>query len=381
MTTPTPSVATSTLQQQQQASRNVNLADVHSFPSLGDTNQSTTMYKKHIPYTTAQDFISANNHTRSPSKFATATTATNGIATLTLLSKSPSLPTSTTANTTSTKKLPDVTSIDNFPSLSSTNRKSMPGMSANHTGTKPMTAFTTGTNGSKNNHSPSLSIDTMKGILGPVGYKAMKTYTREYVNHEMEADSYIDHIASLFPNGYSDVHFWNFVPDLIRSFPNTVNQRDAFAYMENLHRMRNGALNHEAHYHHGKNTSTTAPINAMTKKPPPSSSYATLASTYTPVPPQPPPSTSSYTPTTSVVLSRVAGNAAMSHSTSAWVSGNAVTTNPIVPTAKTSSAVGVIPPSPTIASSRTTTATNTSSKKKRNNNTKEKNELRALAFG
>lgn len=350
MTTPsTPSLKPPPQHQSKQS--NVDLSDQQSFPSLGVGNKSTM--KKAAPYTAAQDFAASIRKT-SPSTGM-------GLSLLSPLQKS-----STT--TVSKHAIPDVSSADNFPSLTSSSTKNMNGPGSTHKAKNIVSV-------SNSNASTTLSIDAMKGILGPVGYKSMKTYTREFVNREMTADSYVDHMASLFPNGYTDVHFWNFVPELIRSFPSTADQDGAFAYMENLHRMKNGALNHEAHYHNSK-VST-----ALASHPPPpaksSASYATLASTHIP-PVQQQITINSYTPTSTRASSKV-NNLPKANSSTAWGGATAATsiTNPKSASMKTST--NTTPQLTTGSTTQSTTANNTN--KKKSGSSKQKNELRALAFG
>ena len=361
----TPSHTSINTMKQQQYQPNVDLSDKQSFPSLGLGNKSTM--KKAAPYTAAQDFAASIRK-------STPSIGTN----LSLLSP---LQTSATMSMTTSKAtlIPDVSSVDNFPSLSISTTKNVNGPNHAVNKIKRITPSTGGSSG--NNATTNLSIDTMKGILGPVGYKAMKTYTREFVSHEMPADSYVDHMASLFPNGYTDVHFWNFVPELIRSFPLTADQDGAFAYMENLRRMKNGALNHEAHYLNSKVSTSTA----ASQKPPvtkPSTSYATLTSTYTPTPPQTSIS-SSYTPTTSAAAaaSKVGGKPKTNTASSAWGSSGATAAASSAQPKPSSVAMATAPQLASARTGTTATSNNTSSKKKSGGSSKQRNELRALAFG
>jgi hypothetical protein len=365
MTTPSTSITSNLKQQsqQQQQQSNVDLADKQSFPSLGAGNKSTM--KKAVPYTAAQDFA-ASIRKSSPSS------GTN----LSFLSPPQRSATTTTPNTNKVT-IPDVSSVDNFPSLSTSNAKKNTNVQSN----QKVKNTTTSSSGISKNSTTTLSIDAMKGILGPVGYKAMKTYTREFVNNEMSADSYIDHMASLFPNGYTDVHFWNFVPELIRSFPPSADQDGAFAYMENLQRMKNGALNHEANYHNTKVPASTPTSPALpSKSSTTTTSYATLTSIHAPpVPPQP--SIISYTTST---VSKIGGKPKTNHSANAWGSGSASLATNSKPSSLPSVATTTasVPPSVstrTHSSPQSSTSNNTS--KKKSGGSKQRNELRALAFG
>jgi E3 ubiquitin-protein ligase ZNF598 len=91
------------------------------------------------------------------------------------------------------------------------------------------------------------SVRDVKAALGPAAYKLLKKFTREFANGELAADAYIDHAASLFARGYSDRDFWQFVPALVASCPPSTADKDgAHRYLDHLKRMRNGALNAES---------------------------------------------------------------------------------------------------------------------------------------
>jgi hypothetical protein len=90
-----------------------------------------------------------------------------------------------------------------------------------------------------------VSLEDVKGKLGPANFKKLKNYTKQFAAGELLPDSYVDRAASVFPDGYADADFWKFVPALVASSP--ARDRDAaLRYMDNLKRMRNGALNAES---------------------------------------------------------------------------------------------------------------------------------------
>lgn len=93
----------------------------------------------------------------------------------------------------------------------------------------------------------SITVEDMKASMGTAKYKQLKRHTKEFASGDLEPDSYVDHCASLFDGGYNDTDFWAFVPALLESFPNQLDASKALNYMDNLKRMRNGALNSEAH--------------------------------------------------------------------------------------------------------------------------------------
>jgi hypothetical protein len=88
------------------------------------------------------------------------------------------------------------------------------------------------------------TLGNMKIILGTTIFKALKSYTKQYSQGELSAQAYIDYAASVFEGGYSDPNFWKFVPALVESCP-TVNPAAANGYLQELRKLRNGAINAE----------------------------------------------------------------------------------------------------------------------------------------
>jgi hypothetical protein len=144
------------------------------------------------------------------------------------------------------KNAPHLTSND-FPALGggakspSSQKSSVPlqtpssfDLHASHFPPPPMSASTS-----------NVSLEDVKGKLGPANFKKLKNYTKQFAAGELLPDSYVDHAASVFQDGYADADFWKFVPALVSSSP--ARDRDAaLRYMDNLKRMRNGALNAES---------------------------------------------------------------------------------------------------------------------------------------
>lgn len=93
-----------------------------------------------------------------------------------------------------------------------------------------------------------VTVEEMKMTLGAPKYKQLKTYTKAFATSELAPDSFVDHAASLFDRGYADVDFWRFLPNLIESIPNPFIAEQAKRYLNDLRRMRNGAVNAEAHH-------------------------------------------------------------------------------------------------------------------------------------
>jgi hypothetical protein len=75
----------------------------------------------------------------------------------------------------------------------------------------------------------------MKATLGSSKYKQLKSYTRDFANGTIDAESFVDFSASLFEHGYADFDFWNFIPSLVASTPvgEPAKQR-AMRYLEQL---------------------------------------------------------------------------------------------------------------------------------------------------
>jgi len=82
------------------------------------------------------------------------------------------------------------------------------------------------------------TVEDMKDRLGTVRYKKLKSLTKQFANGSTLPEQYVDESASIFDKGLSDESFWEFVPDLIRSIPNTMGVDEALKYLETL-RMAN----------------------------------------------------------------------------------------------------------------------------------------------
>ena len=93
----------------------------------------------------------------------------------------------------------------------------------------------------------SISLDDIKVTLGTQQYKRLKGFTHEFATGALAPEAYVDHAASVFPQGYADVDFWNIVPILLQSCPNPRDNEVARQYLQHLQRMRTGARNAE-HY-------------------------------------------------------------------------------------------------------------------------------------
>ena len=109
------------------------------------------------------------------------------------------------------------------------------------------------------NHVPTTTTTTaleeIKTSMGSTQYKKLRGYTKDFAAGDLEPDAYVDHAASLFERGYADSDFWRFLPSLIDSCPSQSSADQAKRYLDNLWRMRNGAMNAEA----SRNNSTTTP--------------------------------------------------------------------------------------------------------------------------
>ena len=137
-------------------------------------------------------------------------------------------------------------------------------------------------------------VEDLKVSLGKPKYRQLKQRTSEFAEGKMPGDAYVDHVASLFEGGYGDKEFWKSVPSLIESSPaNEVEKKNALSYMDNLKRMKNGALNAEA-----VRTARPAPENnSWNGQPPPPSndSWPAMGATTFPSATAPSRASSSYT--------------------------------------------------------------------------------------
>jgi len=91
-----------------------------------------------------------------------------------------------------------------------------------------------------------VTVEDMKASLGPAKYKQLKKLTKEFASGELAPDAYVDHSAALFDHGYGDQDFWIFLPTLLASCPNEHEANQASNYMDNLRRLRSGAITAES---------------------------------------------------------------------------------------------------------------------------------------
>jgi hypothetical protein len=77
------------------------------------------------------------------------------------------------------------------------------------------------------------TVDEIKAVLGP-NYKQMKQFTREFVAGSLEPEGFVDRAATLFDQGYADPHFWSFLPNLLVSCPDLYASAKAVRYMDSL---------------------------------------------------------------------------------------------------------------------------------------------------
>jgi E3 ubiquitin-protein ligase ZNF598 len=98
--------------------------------------------------------------------------------------------------------------------------------------------------------SSTVTLEEIKASLGKTKYKELKRLTADFAQGNLDATPYVDLSAALFDQGHGDVNFWKFVPCLLSSCPNQRDAQKAFAYLEQLSKLRNGALNAEQQHHH-----------------------------------------------------------------------------------------------------------------------------------
>jgi E3 ubiquitin-protein ligase ZNF598 len=174
----------------------VDVADASHFPALG-------VPKPSAPY---------------PAALAYAATRRND-------SRTAVAPSARRTNGGPTTRAPNVASVESFPSLSISEKKQQNVRPVPSTSTARIPA-------AGGDH---LSIADLKGVLGPIGYKSLKQYSRSFAQRDLDAESYVDHVAALFPHGYGDPCFVAYVPALIRSSPAAAEQQAAaLRYMSQL---------------------------------------------------------------------------------------------------------------------------------------------------
>ena len=78
------------------------------------------------------------------------------------------------------------------------------------------------------------SIEEMKGSLGPKRFKELKKLTKTFSENQLSSEGYVDQCAALFDKGYADPDFWSFLPSLLESTPNQEASERALIYMTSI---------------------------------------------------------------------------------------------------------------------------------------------------
>lgn len=156
-----------------------------------------------------------------------------------------SAPKYTAAQSLAKKLHSSSTNSNNYPSLTAQLRKPPPGLAQQPAAQQIPNAGSVASFPALPAVADAADLGKMKILLGGTIYKALKSYTKQYSQQELTAQSYIDYAASVFEGGYSDPNFWKFVPALVESCP-TVDPALANSYLQELRKLRNGAINAEA---------------------------------------------------------------------------------------------------------------------------------------
>ena len=203
-----------------------------------------------------------------------------------------------------------------------------------------------------------VTVEDMKASLGPNKYKQLKRLTKEFATGDLSPEGYVDHSAALFDRGYADTDFWSYLPSLLESCPNQDSAQNALRYMTSIQRQQ---------------FATESRPKAMAAAPQPVSQWAGGRATITPVASLSQPTTSRSAPIAS-------------KKNSAWGSGGKATVvrAKAPPGSVAVAAASQGPQGGTATKFMAKQQKKESQAKTTNNNNKkmkQKDELRALAFG
>ncbi|KAG7365227.1 hypothetical protein IV203_038430 [Nitzschia inconspicua] len=99
------------------------------------------------------------------------------------------------------------------------------------------------------------TVEEMKASLGPKKYKELKRLTKDFAGGQLAPEGYVDQSAALFDRGYADTDFWSYLSSLLESCPNEEASEHAMKYMTSL---RQQLYNEELRVPHAKKA-TPAP--------------------------------------------------------------------------------------------------------------------------
>mmetsp|Transcript_37186 Transcript_37186/g.60672 ORF Transcript_37186/g.60672 Transcript_37186/m.60672 type:complete len:890 (+) Transcript_37186:59-2728(+) len=104
------------------------------------------------------------------------------------------------------------------------------------------------------------TLETLKQILGTIGYKKLKSLTKDFAMDSIVPEAYVDEAASLFDQGLSDTAFWHHIPPLINDIPNKSAVDRAMRHLESV-RMVNEMQEMEFNVGGGGGARRKKPIN------------------------------------------------------------------------------------------------------------------------
>jgi E3 ubiquitin-protein ligase ZNF598 len=90
------------------------------------------------------------------------------------------------------------------------------------------------------------TVEEMKATLGQKKYKELKRLTKEFASDQLSPEGFVDHSAALFDRGYADVDFWSYLSSLLESCPNEVASQHAMRYMTSLRQQMYGEASQSA---------------------------------------------------------------------------------------------------------------------------------------
>jgi hypothetical protein len=78
------------------------------------------------------------------------------------------------------------------------------------------------------------TIEEMKATMGTTRYKKLKILTKGFANDQISPQSFCDQASSLFDKGVSNPDFLRYIPLLLSSLPNTVSAQQALRYIQEM---------------------------------------------------------------------------------------------------------------------------------------------------
>mmetsp|Transcript_22712 Transcript_22712/g.53650 ORF Transcript_22712/g.53650 Transcript_22712/m.53650 type:complete len:917 (+) Transcript_22712:210-2960(+) len=206
-----------------------------NFPSLGNPSPASTHAAASAP---------ARRNYAAPQRMAPPPSL-NSTADFPSIQSGTASATTTVARAAKKKPPPSINSASDFPAPPSV-RDRMLGEASDRKPLARDNVLRASSSSSSVTSSDAATVEDMKASLGQKNFKQLKKLTKAFALDELAPEGYVDQSAALFETGYDDPDFWNYLPSLLKSCPNSSSAQRAIKYMNSLKRQQNAYATDQA---------------------------------------------------------------------------------------------------------------------------------------